>query len=57
MITTGHAYFIEGDRLYNWLDSFESTPILIDTVGLISGHNLGPKYSLGTNFFALGVGH
>lgn len=57
VITTGHVYFIEDDRLYNWLEDFESAPILIDTVGLISGHKLGPKYRLGENFFALGVGH
>ena len=56
VITTGHAYFIEDDRLYNWLSNFDSCPILIDTVGLISERKLGAKYTRGVNFFALGVG-
>lgn len=57
VITTGHAYFTEDDRLYKWLGSFEHLPIVIDTVGLVSGHKLGPEYVLGENFFTLGVGY
>ena len=57
VITTGHPYFLESDRLYKWLESLEKVPVLIDTVGLVSAHRLEPKYILGENFFTLGVGH
>ena len=57
VITTGHPYFIEDDRVYGWLESLKVAPIVIDTVGLISPDKLDSRYVLGENFFILGVGH
>ena len=55
-MTTGHGFFVEGDRLYRVLNSLEQPPILIDTVGLIDAVKLPINYMLGKNFFVLGVG-
>ena len=56
VVTTGHGFVVEGDRLYRVLNSLEQPPILIDTVGLIDAVKLPINYMLGKNFFVLGVG-
>lgn len=57
VVTTGHRAFLDSDGLYARLAELPRAPILIDTVGLLNEEELDERYSLGINFFVLGVGN
>lgn len=56
VISTGHQYYVEEDKIYNLLDLLPNHPVIIDTVGLLDHAKLSKNYILGDNFFVLGVG-
>ena len=57
VITTGHSDYIESDKFYNALKNSRNNGVLIiDTVGLLDIKKLGTEYTLGQNFYILGVG-